>query len=253
MQNVWAMKMEQFARFSHEERRMLDELVSKDRRSFGAHEDILTEGQRSDHCNVMLTGLAVRYKILPKGDRQIMAFLVPGDMCDAEIFVLKEMDHSVGTLMPSTVARIHSDDMKKLLRSPGTLAEAVWWGTLTDLGVLRERIVDYGSRDSYVRLAHLIYELLVRYRMVRAVKDDSFEFPITQEELADATAMTSVHLNRMLQRLREENLISLKSRRLTVLDPPRLKQVAQFNANYLHLERVHDPVGGIADRAGDLV
>jgi hypothetical protein len=110
-----------------------------------------------------------------------MAFLVPGDLCDAETFVLKEMDHSVGTLSPSIIAHVQPDEMKMMLRSSGCLSEALWWGTLTHLGVLRERIVDHGRRDAYTRMAHLIYELLVRYRMVGVVEDDSFEFPITQQ------------------------------------------------------------------------
>jgi CRP-like cAMP-binding protein len=253
MRNVWTMKMEQFTTFSEEERQQLDELISRKHVHLGAREDILKEGEHSDHCNLMLSGLACRYKILPDGKRQIMAFLVPGDLCDAEIFVLKEMDHSIGTLTPSTTAVIHADEMKALLRRPGSLSEAVWWGTLTDLGVLRERIIDHGSRDAYVRTAHLLYEMLVRYRVVGETIDDGFDFPITQEELADATGMTPVHANRTLQRLREEGLISLKGKRLIVLDAPRLKKVAQFNANYLHLDRVHDVAGGIAGRAGDLV
>ena len=97
-----------------------------------------------------------------------MAFLVPGDLCDAEIFILKEMDHSVGALIPTTTALIAGNRMKELLRETSCMAEALWWGTLTDLGVLRERIVDHGRRDAHERTAHLIYEMLVRYRVVGA-------------------------------------------------------------------------------------
>jgi CRP-like cAMP-binding protein len=108
-------------------------------REFGAQQDIIADGAHSDHCHVLLSGLACRYKVLPDGERQIMAFLVPGDRCDAEIFILKKMDHAVGTLAPSTTGMIHSSDMKKLLREVSPVSEALWWGTMTDLGVLRER------------------------------------------------------------------------------------------------------------------
>jgi CRP-like cAMP-binding protein len=253
MLNPWAMKMEQYTRFSAEERRELDTLISARRKAHGTHEDIVREGDRSPDCHVILSGLACRYKILPDGGRQIMAFLIPGDLCDAEIFILKEMDHSIGTLTPTATALISGEEMKEMLRRPGCMAEALWWGTLTDLGVLRERIVDHGRREAHVRIAHLLYEMLVRYRIVGAATDDSFEFPITQADLADATGMTPVHANRMLQKLREEKLISLENRILTILDPERLKAVAGFNANYLHLDRVHEEADGMARRAGDLV
>ena len=253
MPNPWTMKMEQFTRFSDEERRLLDELVSERQEMHAPGEDIIREGDHSPDCHVVLSGLACRYKLLPDGDRQIMAFLVPGDLCDAEIFILKTMDHSVGALSPTSTALISGDKMKELLRNGGRLVEALWWGTLTDLAVLRERIVDHGRRDAYERLAHLFYELLVRYRMVGKTTDDELDFPITQADLADATGLTPVHVNRMLQKLRDEKLIQLEGRKLTVLDPERLKEVAGFNASYLHLDRAHDKRDGVADRAGDLV
>ena len=136
---------------------------------------------------------------------------------------------------------------------PGCLAEALWWGTLTDLGVLRERIVDHGRRDARERVAHMLYEMLVRHRMVGLARNDEFDFPVTQTDLADATGLTPVHINRTLQGLRAEGLLEMKGGRVRIQDPERLKQVAGFNPNYLHLHRAHDPRDGVAERAGDLV
>ncbi len=253
MANPWTMKMEQFTRFSEEERQTLDGLISKRQQQHQPGEDIIKEGEHSPDCHVVLSGLACRYKLLPDGGRQIMAFLVPGDLCDAEIFILKEMDHSVAALGPATTALVSGHEMRELLSGQGRIMQALWWGTLTDLAVLRERIVDHGRRDAYVRLAHLLYEMLVRYRMVGMTTDETLEFPITQADLGDATGMTPMHVSRMLQKLRDEKLITLKSKSLTILDPERLKEVAGFNPNYLHLDRAHDQRDGIADRAGDLI
>lgn len=253
MGNPWIMKMEQFTRFSPEERETLERLSTERVVAFEAHQDIISEGDHVEDCHVILSGLASRYKILPGGERQVMAFLVPGDLCDAEIFILKEMDHSVGALTRTRVGLIHSDKMKQLLRSGGALGEALWWGTLTDLGVLRQRIIDHGSRSAHVRMAHLFYEMLIRYRLVGGAQDNSCAFPITQGELGNATGMTPVHANRMVQKLRREGLISFESKMLTVLDPVGLKRLARFEANYLHLDRVHDNEDGVSDRAGDLV
>lgn len=253
MSNPWAMKMEQFTSFTQEERDRLDAIVAFKQREFRAQEDIIADGTHSDFCHILLTGLACRYKILPDGERQIMAFLVPGDLCDAEIFILKRMDHGVGSLTPSSTAMIHSTEMKKLLREVSPISEAFWWGTMTDLGVLRERIIDQGRRDATERLAHLLYEMLVRYRVSGATKDNSIDFPITQTDLADATGMTPSHVNRVLQRFREDGIIELRSRTLTITNPARLKAISQFDATYLHLDRTEANDPAVAGRVSDLL
>jgi CRP-like cAMP-binding protein len=181
-----------------------------------------------------------------------MAFLIPGELCDAEIFILKVMDHGVAAITPTTTALIPAAAMKALLRETSSLGEALWWGTMTDLGVLRERIIDEDPRNVYVRIAHLLYEMLVRYRMAKMTNGNSFEFPVTQTDLADATGLTPVHANRTLQKLRADGLITLAGGVVTVMDPGRLKTAAQFNGDYLHLDRVYDRMS-VAQRAGDLV
>lgn len=253
MYNPWAMKMEQFTAFTESERARLDATITSKQCAFQAQQDVIADGAHSEYCHVLLTGLACRYKILPDGERQIMAFLVPGDLCDAEIFILKKMDHAVGTLTPSTTAMIHSSEMKTLLRETSSISEALWWGTMTDLGVLRERIVDQGRRDSSERLAHLLYEMLVRYRVSGATTNNSIDFPITQTDLADATGMTPSHVNRVLQRFREDGTIELRSRTLTITDPQRLKSLAQFSPTYLHLDRTEANDLAVAGRVGDLI
>jgi CRP-like cAMP-binding protein len=124
---------------------------------------------------------------------------------------------------------------------------------MTDLGVLRERIVDQGRRDSSERLAHLLYEMLVRYRVSGATSTNSIDFPVTQTDLADATGMTPSHVNRVLQRFREDGTIELRSRTLTVTDPTRLKSLGQFSAAYLHLHRTEANDLAVSARAGDLI
>ena len=251
MQNPWTKKMEMFTAFSDEERRRLDELISQ-RVEYAPRDDIIADGAHSGDCHVVLSGLACRYKILRDGGRQIMAFLIPGDLCDAEIFILKVMDHGVAAMTPTTAALLSGKAMKEMLRETSNLGEALWWGTMTDLGVLRERIIDHGRRSAKERIAHLLYEMLVRYRMVDLAKDDSFDFPVTQTDLADATGLTPAHANRTLQKLRADGLIEKKGRAIKVIDPDGLKKIAQFNGEYLHLDRVHDRTA-VGQRAGDLV
>jgi CRP-like cAMP-binding protein len=250
--NPWTKKMEMFTAFSDEERRRLDDLTSARRLEHAPRDDIIADGAHSADCHVVLSGLACRYKILRDGGRQIMAFLIPGDLCDAEIFILKVMDHGVAAMTSTTTALVSAKVMKQMLRETSNLGEALWWGTMTDLGVLRERIIDHGRRSAKQRIAHLLYEMLVRYRMVDLAPDDSFDFPITQTDLADATGLTPAHANRTLRKLRGDGLIEKNGRAIKVIDPDGLKKVAQFNGAYLHLDRVHDRTG-VGQRAGALV
>jgi CRP-like cAMP-binding protein len=237
MRNPWQRKMEQFTTFSDADKRTLDAIVGANTRHYDAGEDIIREGEHSPDAHLVISGMAIRYKVLEDGTRQIMAFLVPGDLCDAEIFILEEMDHSIATLAPSLVTSIAGPKMLDLLVNRPGISLALWWATLQDEAVLRERIVDIGRRDAYTRIAFLIYEMFLRLRNVGLVDGQDFEFPITQADLADATGLTPVYVNRTLQRLRDEGLISVDGKRWSVLDDAGLRAAGNFNPNYLHYER----------------
>jgi hypothetical protein len=134
-------------------------------------------------------------------------------------------------------------DARPPVEAPG-IALALWWGTLQDEGVLRERLIDVGRRDAYSRIAFLIYELLLRLRAVSLIDKPEFEFAATQTDIADALGLTPVHVNRMLQRLREAGLIGIEGKIWTVRDAEGLRKAAHFDASYLHLERARaDPEG----------
>ncbi|HEV7266727.1 MAG TPA: Crp/Fnr family transcriptional regulator [Falsiroseomonas sp.] len=254
MANPWVRKMEQFTSFSDEDRQRLDELASKRQRRYAAREDIIREGEHSPDNHLIISGLACRYKLLPDGGRQIVGFLVPGDLCDAEIFILKEMDHSIGTIGPCLIAAVPGETMRELLLTRPGIALALWWGTLQDEGVMRARLVDLGRRDARERVAHILYEVLIRYRMTGSTSDDSCDWPATQTDLADATGLTTVHVNRTLQSLREEGLITIDGKRLTVLDREGLRKAGNFNANYLHLDRaVGEPDSAAGKRVEGLL
>ena len=217
------------------------EAICADARELGARRNIIREGDRPDHVHLMVDGWAARYKLLPDGERQITAFLLPGDFCDVHVTILGEMDHSISTLTRARVAFVPRETMDRLADRPN-LAKALWWATLVDEAVLRSWIVNVGRRDAFAAIGHLICELYARMRNVGLADGHHFEMPLTQEEIADALGLTPVHVNRVLQRLRSERLISLKRSSLTILDYPRLEQEAGFSANYLHLRDRRRPV-----------
>src|ERR1700712_2880196 len=253
MANPLTMRMEQFVRLDQYERDRLDQLLTFPTKAFSRGEMIIKEGEKVKNIHLVLTGLAARCKTLADGKRQIMAFLVPGDLCDIEVFVLEAMDHNIVALADTTCVQIPAKKIEELLSESSILTRGLWWSTMVDAGVLRERIIDHGSRDAREHVAPLFYELLVRYRVVGETSDNSIPFVLTQQDLADATGMTPVHVNRVLQELRADGLVEIKNKILTVLDPEGLKHLARFESSYLHLVRTERHEKEVSDRVGDLV
>ncbi len=253
MANPLTMKLEQYTKFDPSERSRLDHLLSYPKKTWTRGEIIIKEGEKVSDILLVLSGLATRSKSLADGNRQFMAFLIPGDLCDVEVFVLDAMDHDILAVSETTCVLLPSKVLEDLLSEHTTITKALWWSTMTDSAVLRQWIVGHGARDARERLAHLFCELLIRFRIVGETTDDTFPFPLTQDELADATGQTAVHVNRVLQQLRAEGLLDWRDKTITILDPAGLQMVAQFEANYLHLARTEHGHTEVALRAGDLV
>jgi CRP-like cAMP-binding protein len=226
-------KFETLARLGDEDRDALATLCA-DPREMGARRSVIREGERPDHVHLIVEGWAARYKLLPDGARQITAFLIPGDFCDLHVTILGEMDHSITTLTRAKVAYIPRSKMDAATERP-KLAKAFWWATLVDEAVLRAWIVNVGRRDAFEAIGHLMCELYVRMKNVGLADDHCYELPLTQEELGDALGLTPVHVNRVLQRMRADGLISFRAGLLTILDYRRLEAASGFNSNYLHI------------------
>ena len=236
MSNPLTMKLEYGAHLTDEDRAVLQDLTSRTRR-IDRHSDISPEGERPENVHLVVEGFACRYKTLADGRRQIMAFLVPGDFCDLHVAILGEMDHSIGTGWGCTIVDIPRSAIEHLTAHHPRITRAFWWATLVDEGTLRAWLVNMGQRDADQQMAHLICELLVRLQVVGLASADSFEFPITQDDLADTLGITSVHVNRVLQDLRAQGLVEWKSKRVRIPDVERLMAFAEFDPKYLHLKR----------------
>lgn len=209
--------------------------------------DISTEGDRPTGVDLILTGIACRYKLLPEGRRQIMAYLIPGDTCDLRVSILRRRDHSIGALGACRVARISTQSVATLLDRRGALNRALWWSTLVDESVTREWILNVGPRNALARTAHLLCETFLRLRAVGLVDaGNSCDMNVTQVDLGETLALSAVHVNRTIQRLRRDGLVSLLAGRLTVHDLGGLQNVGQFNADYLHLEHERSPFAELA-------
>lgn len=226
-------KLEGLARLTEEDRQTLAALPVRTK-NYRAGETLLHDGERPTHVHLLIEGWAFRHKTLPDGGRQIVGYLIPGDLCDIHIFVLQRMDHSISLLSDSTVGLIAPDAMLGLLDENPRISRALTWSTLVDEATLREWLANIGRRDPYPRVAHLLCEVWLRSRAVGLVREGRLDLPLTQAELGDTVGLTPVTVNRVLQRLRGERLITLADEVLTVLDAPGLMAASGFDANYLH-------------------
>ena len=233
MTNPLTRKLEAFAPLSDDDKRLLDDVVQT-AREVGPREDLIREGENPRDVQLVLEGFACRYKLLANGQRQITAYLVPGDFCDLHVFILTAMDHSIATLSPCRIAPIPRHRVLELTERPA-IARALWWASLVDEAVLREWLLNIGARPAEERIAHLLCELLVRLRTVGLSSDGVYELPLTQTDLADTVGLTHIHVNRMLQRLRAAGAITLKGNRLVIHDVVGLMAFCGFDPGYLHL------------------
>ena len=230
-----ASKLEAFTKLSAEDRSALAE-VSRNVRIVEARRDLIGEGDKPRFVHLVLDGWACRYKQLPDGKRQIVSLFVPGDFCDLNVYILKEMDHSIRAITRLKVAMITAEEMDALTCKRPRITQALWWHELVTTAIQREWTLNIGQRSAYERLAHLLVEVYLRLRTIGRAHEGHCDFPLTQNDLADSTGLTAVHVNRTLQELRKDGLIELERKQLRILDLQGLKRVSMFNANYLHLD-----------------
>jgi CRP-like cAMP-binding protein len=236
LENFLVKKLSAVAQLDAEDCRAIEEF-SQNIRSFERGQEIIGEGERPDYLHLMIDGWSARYKTLRNGARQIVGFLIPGDFCDLHVQILGAMDHTIQAMNDCKVAFIPSEQFEKLTSHGTKLTQALWWTTLVDEAVLREWVLNTGRREAYEAAAHLMCEMHFRMDQVGLVeKVGEFSLPLTQEELGDALGISPVHLSRVLKRLRDEDLISFRSKLLTIHDLERLRKAAGFDATYMHIE-----------------
>jgi CRP-like cAMP-binding protein len=229
-------KLERRDRLSADEKAVLRESWSAPRR-FAAEQDIVREGQRMRESTLLVEGFCGRYNSLADGRRQITALHIPGDFVDLHSFILHVMDHGVVALSDCTIVTVPHEVLKGISERFPHLSRMLWLSTLIDASINRRWLVAMGRHSSTGQLAHLLCELQVRLEIVGLADPRGYDFPLTQAEVADVLGLSLVHVNRTVQELRREALITWSGRRISILDWNRLSALAEFDVGYLHLER----------------
>jgi CRP-like cAMP-binding protein len=197
---------------------------------------IAREREKTTHSCLLISGFAIRHKIVSDGARQIVAIHMKGDLVDLQNSFLGVADHSVQVLSEAEVALIPREAVRQVAFDRPRVGMAMWYDTLVDASVFREWIANVGRRDAHTRIAHLLCEFSLRLKVAGLGEATDYELPMTQEHIADCTGLTPVHVNRMLKRLDAENLITRRSSRsVTIGNWKKLAYAGDFDSNYLHL------------------
>jgi CRP-like cAMP-binding protein len=203
-------------------------------KTLGASTHLVRDGDHTESCTALLSGFAYRYKITGEGARQILSIHIAGELVDLQNSFLAVADHSVQMLTDGEVAVIPRQALRDLALGQPGVARSLWIDSLIDASIFREWVVNVGRRNSRARVAHILCELCLRMREAGLIDGPRYELPMSQEQLADAVGLTSVHVNRVLKQLAEEGLIHRDRRSITIDDWIRMKDAGDFNERYLH-------------------
>lgn len=204
-------------------------------------EYIVRDGDKPQSSCLMLSGFSFRHKIAGNGGRQVFSIHMKGDLADLQNSLLGTADHNLQALNHVEAAMIPVEAVQEIAFARPAIGRAMWYETLVDASIFREWTLNIGRRDARTRMAHMLCEFALRLEVAGLGVRNSYELPMTQEQLADALGLTSVHTNRTLMALAEDGFITRTQRSVKIDDWPRLAEAGDFDSAYLHL-----PPGTIA-------
>ncbi len=194
----------------------------------GAGATIVEPGATDERIYTLLSGWAFRYNTLPDGRRQILNFLLPGDMVGLQAELTSAAPHGVEAVTAVSLCAFKHDTVLHLVREHAELALDLTWLAAHSERMGDDVLLTVGRRNATERVATLLVHLFKRASSVGLDVDGSIAFPLTQTHVADALGLSPVHVNRVLQALRRARLIRLADGRLGIGDLRALRRVAAY-------------------------
>jgi CRP-like cAMP-binding protein len=195
--------------------------------------DVVVAGRNYSKLFVDHEGWLLRYKILHNGDRQIVDFVLPGQIFGLQACLFSTSLYSTTTITEVSLSSIPLHAIDQVFEQTPKLAKALFWSALYDSAILGEHLIDTARRSAYERVSHLLLELFVRTKVAEPSEGMSFDMPLTQELIGSALGLTTVHVNRTLRSLREDRLVAIRGKLVTILDFDALSQLSDFDSSYL--------------------
>lgn len=206
--------------------------------------EIITQGRRYDALFAINEGIAIRYRILHDGRRQVLNIALPGDFVGYPACFFESAIYSVGALTDAVVTPIPFGALIGLIEQHPRLATAIFWSLSAEAAIYTEHLTDVGRRTALERVAHFLLELLVRFQIIGLADDSSYPMPLTQELIGDALGLSVPHVNRTLRQLRADDLVGIEAHRVSIRDVEALSALADFEPSYLSRFRMPDLFSG---------
>lgn len=203
-----------------------------------ADEEFILEGSQTHDSCLIVSGYATRIRHLSDGRRQLTAVHIAGDFVDLHSLHLNRMDHAVTALSSCRLAFVSHSALLDMFEAAPHMALLLWKTTVIDAAIQRAWIVCLGRLSAPKHLAHLLCELCIRLNVIEQTRNGTFDFPVTQQELADMLGLSIVHTNRSLQELRATELVVWNRNRVTIPDFAKLADYAEFDPTYLNLKNI---------------
>ena len=201
-----------------------------------SNRDFVRLGERVHHSCFVADGIVGGFGQNASGGRQITSFFIPGDMADLQSVVQPGPTTALQALSVATILKIPHAAIRAVAARYPAVAAAFWRDCMVDTAVLAQWVVNIGRRDARERIAHLLCEAAVRFKAAPAKGDVVFPFAVTQLQMADATGLTPVHINRTIMALRKEELVTIRGHTVWIHDWDSLAEVADFDPEYLQID-----------------
>lgn len=228
------LKLRHHLSLSASECEALDRWLGRSVRRVRDRTTLIEEGAPPSDIHIVIDGWACRSRRTADGRRQVVAFHLPGDVCDFNSFVVRRMDSSIEAVGELQVACISRSSLNDLTASNPRLSQGLWWESMVASSIAREWLVTMSQRNARQRLAHLLCELYHRLALVGLAENGDMPLPITQADLGGACGLTPEHTNRTLRDLRAADLLETRQRSVRLPDLAALASLAGFADDYLH-------------------
>ena len=219
--------------FINEEDLRINNAFTFDKSHIAPKSILLNQGDTMKRFYIVQNGWAVKYKILEDGGKQILNFILPGDIIGLYSPIFLNSEVTVETLTPLCLCSCESSTIIDLFRETPKLALAISWIAGQDDRVLGEQIVRLGRRRSVKRMAHLLVELHTRLRNAGFSTEESIDLPLNQSLLAEALGLSHIHSHRAYRELENNNLTQRSTQSIKLINVLQLADLADFDPGYL--------------------
>ncbi|HVY90110.1 MAG TPA: Crp/Fnr family transcriptional regulator [Hyphomonadaceae bacterium] len=232
-------KLQGYFPVTHELRTDLNELA-KERVTLDAGETLVRTGEKFKTLFLVEDGWLLRARYLPGGGRQIVNVGLPGDFMCFNALMFEKSEFDIVAKTPASLWKLETQSFRTMMKRHPGLAEALVWSNAHEEALLAERVVSLGRRDATQRLAHVLCEIVVRLQLIDRHKGEILQLPLIQEDFGDILGISVIHVLRVFKRLEAAGIVDYRSRRITILDPEKLRRIAGFEGDYLYFSQRKD-------------